>query len=448
MLGQRAADAVAGELGPALVLPADDPVPVGDGGRDPQARRARRRGRRRARRRSATAVSRGSPSPDRSPCPSTIQTMASPDQMPLEGWDHVQLWVGNAKQSAYYYEHAFGFHRHAYAGPETGVRDRASYVLRQGEVDLVLSSALAADHEITRFACTHGDGVRDIAMTRAERGRGVSRRDRAGCARRARARVDRGRIRPRRDRVGRDLRRGRPLVRRPRGLRRAVPARVRGGRVRGRRRRRADAARPLRRQRRAREDGRVGGLVRAGARLREHRPLRRRADSHRVLGADVEGDVGRRGEDQVPDQRAGRGAPQEPDRRVPRLQRGARRAARRDPDRRHRPHGRGDAGARRRLPADAGDLLRGRVRPGRRDRRVVGGPAPAADPRRPRRGRLPAPDLHEDGAGPADALLRGDPAARRAHLRRGQLQGAVRGDRARAGPARQPLASARSLQRR
>ena len=61
--------------------------------------------------------------------------MASPDQMPLEGWDHIQLWVGNAKQAAYYYEHAFGFHRHAYAGPETGVRDRASYVLRQGEVD-------------------------------------------------------------------------------------------------------------------------------------------------------------------------------------------------------------------------------------------------------------------------------------------------------------------------
>ena len=65
-------------------------------------------------------------------------------------------------------------------------------------------------------------------------------------------------------------------------------------------------------------------------------------------------------------------------------------------------------------------------------------------PRRPRRGRLSAPDLHEDRPGPADALLRGDPAPRRAHVRRGQLQGTVRGDRARAGPARQSLNRIRS----
>ena len=84
--------------------------------------------------------------------------------MPLEGWDHVELWVGNAKQAAYYFEHAFGFARHAYAGPETGVRDRASYVLRQGEINLVLTSALTDDHEVARFATKHGDGVRDIAF--------------------------------------------------------------------------------------------------------------------------------------------------------------------------------------------------------------------------------------------------------------------------------------------
>ena len=52
--------------------------------------------------------------------------MSATDFMPLTGWDHVELWVGNAKQSAYFYEHAFGFTRTAYAGPETGVRDRAS----------------------------------------------------------------------------------------------------------------------------------------------------------------------------------------------------------------------------------------------------------------------------------------------------------------------------------
>ena len=84
--------------------------------------------------------------------------------MPLQGWDHVELWVGNAKQAAYYFEHAFGFARRAYAGPETGARDRASYVLRQGEIDLVLTSALTDDHEVAHFASKHGDGVRDIAL--------------------------------------------------------------------------------------------------------------------------------------------------------------------------------------------------------------------------------------------------------------------------------------------
>jgi 4-hydroxyphenylpyruvate dioxygenase len=86
------------------------------------------------------------------------------DFMPLDGWDHVELWVGNAKQAAYYYEHAFGFRRTAYAGPETGVRDRASYVLEQNEIRLVLSSGLRRDSPIAEFACLHGDGVKDISL--------------------------------------------------------------------------------------------------------------------------------------------------------------------------------------------------------------------------------------------------------------------------------------------
>ena len=90
--------------------------------------------------------------------------MSSTDFMPLDGWDHVELWVGNAKQAAYFYEHAFGFTRTAYAGPETGVRDRASYVLEQGDIRLVLTSGLRADSEVTQFACRHGDGARDIAL--------------------------------------------------------------------------------------------------------------------------------------------------------------------------------------------------------------------------------------------------------------------------------------------
>jgi 4-hydroxyphenylpyruvate dioxygenase len=90
--------------------------------------------------------------------------MAEHDFMPLDGWDHVELWVGNAKQAAYFYERVLGFTRTAYAGPETGVRDRASYVLEQGDVHLVVTSGLREDSEITRFACRHGDGAKDIAL--------------------------------------------------------------------------------------------------------------------------------------------------------------------------------------------------------------------------------------------------------------------------------------------
>src|SRR5438034_1359372 len=86
------------------------------------------------------------------------------DFMPLDGWDHVELFVGNAKQAAYWYEHAFGFRRAAYAGPETGVRDRASYVLEQGDIRLVVTSGLRRDSQVGEFPCIHGDGVKDISL--------------------------------------------------------------------------------------------------------------------------------------------------------------------------------------------------------------------------------------------------------------------------------------------
>ena len=91
--------------------------------------------------------------------------MNTTDSMPLLGWDHLELWVGNAKQAASYYEYLFGFTQVAYAGPETGVRDRASYVLEQNDIRLVLTSGLRSDSEICAFACKHGDGVKDIALT-------------------------------------------------------------------------------------------------------------------------------------------------------------------------------------------------------------------------------------------------------------------------------------------
>ena len=90
---------------------------------------------------------------------------ASNDFMPLEGWDDVELWVGNAKQAAYFYEHAFGFTPLAYAGPETGVRDRASYVLEQGHIRFVVTSGLARGQRDRALRHAHGDGVKDVALT-------------------------------------------------------------------------------------------------------------------------------------------------------------------------------------------------------------------------------------------------------------------------------------------
>jgi 4-hydroxyphenylpyruvate dioxygenase len=90
--------------------------------------------------------------------------VSSTDFMPLEGWDHVELWVGNAKQAAFFYEHAFGFTVTAYGGPETGIRDRASYVLEQSDIRLVVTSGLRADSEITQFTGRHGDAAKDIAL--------------------------------------------------------------------------------------------------------------------------------------------------------------------------------------------------------------------------------------------------------------------------------------------
>ncbi|MCC5948477.1 MAG: 4-hydroxyphenylpyruvate dioxygenase [Nitriliruptoraceae bacterium] len=85
-------------------------------------------------------------------------------ELPILGYDAIEYWVGNAKQSAYFYRSALGFRLVAYAGPETGVRDRASYVLEQGRIRLVLTSALQADHRISAHHRVHGDGIRDVAF--------------------------------------------------------------------------------------------------------------------------------------------------------------------------------------------------------------------------------------------------------------------------------------------
>src|SRR3954451_13964795 len=87
------------------------------------------------------------------------------DFMPMHGIDHVELYVGNAHQAAYYYVHAFGFKEVAYAGLETGIRDRTSHVLEQGRIRLVLTGALTPGHEIGAHQAAHGDGVKVIALS-------------------------------------------------------------------------------------------------------------------------------------------------------------------------------------------------------------------------------------------------------------------------------------------
>jgi len=86
------------------------------------------------------------------------------DFLPLLGTDYVELYVGNAKQSAYFYKTALGFQSLAYAGLETGVRDRASYVVQQGKIRLVLTTPLTSDHPIAEHIRKHGDAVRVIAL--------------------------------------------------------------------------------------------------------------------------------------------------------------------------------------------------------------------------------------------------------------------------------------------
>ncbi|MGI8792144.1 MAG: 4-hydroxyphenylpyruvate dioxygenase [Acidimicrobiales bacterium] len=81
------------------------------------------------------------------------------------GWDHLEFWVGNARQAAHYLASAFGFSITAYAGPETGVRDRCSWVLEQGPIRFVMTGALTKGSDITAHHKTHGDGVRDLAIT-------------------------------------------------------------------------------------------------------------------------------------------------------------------------------------------------------------------------------------------------------------------------------------------
>ena len=92
------------------------------------------------------------------------ENLEAEDFLPLLGTDHVELYVGNAKQAAYYYMSAWGFQPLAYAGLETGLKDRVSYVIEQDKIRLVLTSSLVPGGEINRHVESHGDGVKVIAL--------------------------------------------------------------------------------------------------------------------------------------------------------------------------------------------------------------------------------------------------------------------------------------------
>jgi 4-hydroxyphenylpyruvate dioxygenase len=90
--------------------------------------------------------------------------MGNNDFLPINGTDYVEFYVGNAKQAAHYYQTAFGFQPLAYAGLETGLTDRTSYVLQQGKIRFVLTTALVPDSPIGEHVKQHGDGVKTVAL--------------------------------------------------------------------------------------------------------------------------------------------------------------------------------------------------------------------------------------------------------------------------------------------
>ncbi len=90
--------------------------------------------------------------------------MSEQDFMPIQNFDYIELYVGDAKHTAFYFTHGWGFVPIAYAGLETGVRDRSSYVLEQGNIRLIVTSALGPEGAISEHVHLHGDGVKDVAF--------------------------------------------------------------------------------------------------------------------------------------------------------------------------------------------------------------------------------------------------------------------------------------------
>lgn len=94
----------------------------------------------------------------------TTNVQTNTDTFPINGTDYVEFYVGNAKQAALFYQHCFGFELVAYKGPETGSREVVSYVLQQGKIRFVITSAFSPEHEILKHVDKHGDGIKVLAL--------------------------------------------------------------------------------------------------------------------------------------------------------------------------------------------------------------------------------------------------------------------------------------------
>src|SRR5215475_10746028 len=93
-----------------------------------------------------------------------VRKPAAADFLPLQGTDYVEFYVGNAKQAAHYYKSAFGFQSLAYAGPETGAKNKVSYALRQNKMTFVFTTSLRTGNAIADHVYLHGDGIKIIAL--------------------------------------------------------------------------------------------------------------------------------------------------------------------------------------------------------------------------------------------------------------------------------------------
>ena len=208
-----------------------------------------------------------------------VEYDADADPFPVTGWDAICFVVGNATQAAHYYASAWGMELVAYSGPENGNRDHKSFVLKSGSIRFVLSGAVSPDSALVQHHARHGDGVVDISLEVPDVDQCIAQARAAGATVLAEPTTvtdEHGSVRIAAIATYGETRH--TLVQRTvdgAGVRRPLPPRLRRRRAAlGEEGRPAQAAlpgpRPHRRQRRARQDGRVGHLLQQGDGLREH----------------------------------------------------------------------------------------------------------------------------------------------------------------------------------